>query len=81
MFTGAVYDILADMLLAARTPAVRDDAVTLHECAAYLRSLVLRALLAAPDTNPQFADVAWGMLTSATEDRAHPSYSTIIRDR
>src|SRR5204862_4318185 len=43
VFTGAIYDILADIFAFERKPAVRDDAVTLYLTAQYLLSLLLCA--------------------------------------
>src|SRR2546423_1554803 len=40
VFTGGIYDVLADIFVFERKPLVRDDAVTLHDVAEYLRGLV-----------------------------------------
>jgi hypothetical protein len=62
VFTSAVYDILADVFEAARAPGLTDDAALLHRTGESLRSLLLRALIEAPDQAAGFADVARSML-------------------
>ncbi|WP_300750760.1 hypothetical protein [Janthinobacterium sp.] len=68
VFTGAIYDILADIFSHERQPQVEDDAAVLHRCGDYLRGLVLRALLAAPNQAASYADVANHMLAIASAD-------------
>lgn len=79
VFTGAVYDILADLFALERNPAFEDDAAVLHRVAAWLRGLVLRALVAAPDIAATYADVANEMLRLAVEDGKPASYGDAIR--
>ncbi|WP_296946548.1 hypothetical protein [uncultured Massilia sp.] len=81
VFTGAVYDILADVFAFERRPEREDCAGVLHRVAAWLRGLVLRALIAAPDTAASYADVANGMLRIAVEDGKPPAYAGFIRER
>jgi hypothetical protein len=81
VFTGAIYDILADIFVFERKPAVRDDAVTLLEVGRYLMSLVLRAIQAAPATAAKFADVANQMLIIANADGKPVNYRNFIRNR
>jgi hypothetical protein len=81
VFTGAVYDILADIFAFERDPGLQDDAAVLHTVGAYLRGLVLRALVAAPDRGPTFADVVNQMLRIATEDGKPVDYRNFIRNR
>ncbi|SFG01004.1 hypothetical protein SAMN05518865_10790 [Duganella sp. CF458] len=81
VFTGAVYDILADIFSFERAPGLRDDAACLHSVAGYLCSLVLRALVAAPDTNAKYADVVNQMLRIAAEDGKPVDYANFIRNR
>lgn len=81
VFTGAVYDILADMFNHGRDPAAHDDAAVLHRVGAYLRSLVLRAMVAAPDMAATYADVVNHMLRIAGEDGSPPEYRNFIRNR
>lgn len=68
VFTGAIYDILADIFSYERQPQVEDDAAVLHRCGDYLRALVLRALLASPNQAATYADVANHMLAIASSD-------------
>jgi hypothetical protein len=81
VFTGAVYDILADVFAFERNPALEDCASVLHRVAAWLRGLVLRALIAAPDVAATFADVANEMLRLAGEDGKPQDTINAIRDR
>ncbi|MYN01453.1 hypothetical protein GTP41_05000 [Pseudoduganella sp. DS3] len=81
VFTGAIYDILADIFSFERAPGLRDDAAVLHHAAGYLCSLVLRALVAAPDTNAKYADVVNQMLRIAAEDGKPLEYASFIRNR
>jgi hypothetical protein len=81
VFTGAIYDILADLFAFERNPALRDDAMVLHEAGAYLRGLVLRALVAAPDVAATYADVVNHMLRLSAEDCRPVAYRDSIRNR
>ncbi|WP_426105609.1 hypothetical protein [Massilia sp. TSP1-1-2] len=81
VFTGAVYDILADLFAFERNPALRDCAAVLHEVAAYLRSALLRALIAAPDHAATYADVVNAMLRTVAEDGKPVDYRNAIRNR
>lgn len=81
VFTGAIYDILADIFAFERKPGLKDDAETLHDIGAYVRGLVLRALIAAPDTAANFADVANKMLVIANADGKPVQYRNFIRNR
>jgi hypothetical protein len=81
VFTGAMYDILADIFAFERNPVRRDCAAVLHEVGAYVRSLLLRALIAAPDHGATFADVVNAMLRLANEDGKPVDYRNAIRNR
>jgi hypothetical protein len=81
VFTGAVYDILADVFAFERNPALEDCASVLHRVAAWLRGLLLRALIAAPDLAATYADVANEMLRLALEDGKPAQYTVFIRQR
>jgi hypothetical protein len=81
VFTGAVYDILADLFAFERNPALEDDAAVLHRVGAYLRGLVLRSLIAAPDIAATFADVVNQMLRIVVEDGKPLDYANYIRNR
>lgn len=80
VFTGAVYDILADCFAFERDPALLDDAAVLHAVAAYLRGVVLRALVAAPDSAASYADVANEMLRIVAQDQKPIDYANFIRN-
>ncbi|WP_229467393.1 hypothetical protein [Massilia sp. Mn16-1_5] len=79
VFTGAVYDILADLFALERNPAFEDDAAVLHRVASWLRGLVLRALVAAPDMAATYADVVNEMLRLTGEDGKPAAYAESIR--
>jgi hypothetical protein len=81
VFTGAIYDILADLFAFERNPGLEDDAAVLHGVAAYLRGVVLRALIAAPDTAATYADVVNEMLRIVTQDGKPVDYANFIRNR
>ncbi|MES2740225.1 MAG: hypothetical protein V4754_04665 [Pseudomonadota bacterium] len=81
VFTGAIYDILADIFAFERRSALLDDAAVLHRVADYLRSLVLRSLIGAPDFGATFADVANQMLHIASTDGKPQPYLDFIRNR
>ena len=79
VFTGAIYDILADIFDHERNPSLRDDAAVLLTCGSYLCSLVLRALLAAPGRAATYAHVANQMLSLAQAD-GKTAYLDFIRN-
>jgi len=81
VFTGAIYDILADIFAFEQQPGKRDDAIVLYEVGQYVFSLVLRSLIAAPGTAATFADVANQMLTIANADGKPVDYRNFIRNR
>jgi hypothetical protein len=81
VFTGAIYDILADMFSFARNPAVKDDAAVLYEVSRYLLSLLIRAIIAAPASNASFADVANQMLIISASDGKPVEHRNSIRNR
>ena len=81
VFTGAIYDILADLFDLERDPARLDDAAVLHRVGDYLRGLLLRALVAAPDHGAVFVDVVNAMLRLAGEDGKPAACLNAIRNR
>lgn len=81
VFTGAIYDILADIFAFEQKPAVKDDAAVLYAVGQYVMSLVLRALIAAPASAATFADVANKMLVIANADGKPVQYRNFIRNR
>ena len=81
VFTGAIYDILADIFAFEQKTAVRDDAAVLYDVAQYVVSLLLRAIKNAPATAATFADVANQMLQIAAADGKPVQYRNFIRNR
>ena len=81
VFTGAIYDILADIFAFERQAAKRDDAASLYDVGQYMLSLVLRALIAAPPVGATFAHVANQMLNIALADGKPVQYRNFIRNR
>lgn len=81
VFTGAIYDILADLFAIERDPQLRDDALVLHDVGAYLRALLLRALVAAPEQAPAYVDVVNAMLRLSLDDGKPVAYRNSIRNR
>jgi len=81
VFTGAIYDILADIFAFERRPRLRDDAAVLHEVAEYVCGLLLRAIMAAPASNATFADIANQMLGISAADGKPAEYRNFIRNR
>ena len=77
VFTGAFYDILADIFTADRNPRVTDDAVTLYQTGRYLAGLIIRSIEKAPANNATYADVANEMMAIAKAD-GHANYATFI---
>jgi hypothetical protein len=81
VFTGAIYDILADIFHFERAPAIKDDAAVLHDVGRYVCSLVLRAIIASPASGASFAAVANTMLDTAAADGKPVEYRNFIRNR
>jgi hypothetical protein len=81
VFTGAIYDILADIFALERYPAQTDDAALLYAVGQYVCSLVLRAIIQAPAAAATFADVANKMLQIAAADGKPVQYRNFIRNR
>jgi hypothetical protein len=81
VFTGGIYDVLADIFEFERRPTTKDDAAVLYEAGQYVFSLVLRAILAAPAQNAVYADVVNQMLRIANDDGQPVEYRNFIRNR
>lgn len=81
VFTGAIYDILADIFMSERQWLRRDDARILYEAGQYLCSLVLRAYIQAPDSGATFSHVVNKMLQISVADSKPVSYRNFIRNR
>ena len=81
VFTGGMYDVLADMFVFERNFAKTDPAFTLYSVAQYLCGLLLRAIKAAPVSNATFAHVVNKMLILANSDGKPVQYRNFIRNR
>ncbi len=81
VFTGGMYDVLADMFIFERNYSRTDPAYTLYTVAKYLCSLLVRAINASPAINATFADVVNQMLLLANSDGKPVQYRNIIRNR
>lgn len=79
VFTGGMFEVLADLFAHERDPAREDDAAVLHRVAGYLGGVLLRALIAAPDTAATYADVVNAMLQMVTGDGKPGVYADAIR--
>src|SRR3989441_554551 len=83
VFTGAIYDILADIYAHERIQQgkVKDPAQILLEVAHKLCRLLLEAIIKAPANGATFADVATAMLTISKAQGDPPAYRTFIHTR
>lgn len=79
VFTGGVYDVLADLFTHERDPEREDDAAVLHRVAGYLSGVLMRALIAAPDEAATYADVVNAMLQLVISDGKPAAYADAIR--
>ena len=80
VFTGGVFDVLADVFAFERKPVARDDAAVLLACSEYMASLVIRAIRQAPDTRATYAHVVQRMLALVASDGKPPAYRKAIVD-
>ena len=82
VFTGGVYDVLADAFTASRDPRKTDDAIVLHGVGQKMAAVVLKALKASPAQNATFADVAKEMIkvAQASPDE-YPNYDVFINNQ
>lgn len=78
VFTGAVYDTLADIFASSREPQFRSDSETLYMVGQYIFSLLIKSVLAAPDDKVSFVDIVNGMI-KITEQTSRFDYAGIIR--
>jgi hypothetical protein len=81
VFTGGIFDVLADVFAFERRPAKRDDAAVLYEVGQYMSGLVFRSLAAAPATGATFAHVVNKMLQFVGADGKPAQYKTFIKNR
>ncbi|GAA1810865.1 hypothetical protein [Actinomadura chokoriensis] len=83
VFTGAVYDVLADVFTFEmnRQRRTKDPTIVLIETASALCKLVFDAIVASPATGARYVDVANKML-QVSAGRGDPAiYRTFIRNR
>jgi hypothetical protein len=81
VFTGGIYDVLADIFAFERKPAVEDEAFTLYRVGRYVHGLVVRAIADSPGTNASYADVVNQMLALVTSDGKPVEYKQFIVNR
>ena len=81
VFTGGMYDILADFFSLTYRPVKDDAAFVLYDTARYLCSLMLRAICQSPNSNATFADVINHMLTLSAADGKPQSFRNSIRNQ
>jgi Thermolysin metallopeptidase, catalytic domain len=62
VFTGAVYDILADIFVDYHKPDQYDQAETLFRIGKYITAVVLLSIFKAPDQNATYKDIAQNMI-------------------
>lgn len=78
VFTGAVYDILADIFASSREPDFRSDAETLYMIGQYMLSLIVKSVLRSPDTEVRFVDIV-GEMIKITKETSRFDHAEIIR--
>jgi hypothetical protein len=81
VFTGGVYDIMADIFNIERNPTKKDDAAVLYEVGQYVCSLVMRAFMTAPNTGANYTDVANRMIQLTIDDSKPLAYRNSILNR
>ena len=81
VFTGGVYDVLADIFAFERKPIAKDDSAILYSVGRYVASLVLRAIIAAPGIQATFADVVNKMIQIVQSDGKPTEYKSSIVNR
>jgi hypothetical protein len=81
VFTGGIYDALADIFAFEQRPHLKDDAAVLYEVGQYVTGLLLRAIIASPPSNATFADVVNRMLLISATDGKPQEYRDFIKNR
>jgi hypothetical protein len=81
VFTGGMFDVLADIFALERNESTRDDAAVLHDVAHYVAGLLLRAIAQAPASNAKYADVVNKMLQIVVADGKPAAYRASIVTR
>jgi hypothetical protein len=80
VFTGAIYDVLADIVAFELKPNA-DPTAVVYAANEYVAGLLIRALTAAPDSAASFADVVNQMLNVTELDDKPVQYRNFIRRR
>ncbi len=78
VFTGAVYNSMIGIYDLECAGGAENRIETLYHVAEYMRSLVLRAIIAAPDVNATFFDVMRAMVMIAEADKRPTEHLGII---
>jgi hypothetical protein len=82
VFTGGVYDVLADAFTANRDPRRQDDAEVLYDVGRKMTHLTVQAFKAAPSANATYADVAKEMIKIAqASPTIYPDYDIFIQNQ
>jgi hypothetical protein len=83
VFTGAIYDILADIFAfeERRQSATKDPRLVLAEVARKMLRLLFTAIAQAPEARATYIDVANKMLSISSSQGDPPIYRTVIRSR
>ncbi|MFI0444576.1 hypothetical protein [Actinomadura sp. 6N118] len=83
VFTGAIYDILADIYAFEldRQRRTKDPAIILIEVATKLCKLLFDAIVASPKTDAKYVDIANQMLKKSADRKDPATYRTFIRAR
>jgi hypothetical protein len=68
VFTGAIYDILADFFELYQDPGLFDQAESLFRIGKYLTSLVIASIWQGPDANATYTDIALKMIELEEDD-------------
>jgi len=68
VFTGAIYDILADFFVKYQDPTQFDQAESLFRLGKYLTSLVIASIWKGPDDNATYSDIALKMIELEEDD-------------
>lgn len=80
VFTGAVYDVLADAFFASRRPRWRDDAVVLYETGQKMLTMLTTAFKEAKGIETTFATIANLMIKFVeAHPEDYPNYAGYIR--
>lgn len=83
VFTGGIYDVLADIFALERIRQIKskDPALVLLEVARHVASLLIRAIMAAPASGATYADVVNQMLSISNAQGDPAAYRSYMRSR